>query len=133
MWPPTSSSRCGRAFRERFAPNPAFERMRELGWLGRKSGTGFYRYFGEKKKENLEVFAELPEELKTKRVSLEMSDAPLLTEARDRMILLMVNEAAAASARVWPAGRRRSTWRWSSAPAGRRTEAARCTTRTAGG
>ncbi len=83
------------AFGERFQPNPAFARMCELRWLGQKSGTGFYRYFGEKKKENLEVFAELPGDLKAKRVNLEIGDGPLLGEARDRMVLLMVNEAAA--------------------------------------
>lgn len=83
------------AFAQRFAANPAFARMRDLGWLGQKSGIGFYRYAGEKKKENLEVFAELPRGLKTERVSLEIGDGPLLVDARDRMILLMVNEAAA--------------------------------------
>lgn len=83
------------AFAERFVPNPAFARMRDLGWLGRKTGIGFYRYFGEKKKENLEVFAELPGVLKATRVNLEVADEPLLAEAGDRMVLLMVNEAAA--------------------------------------
>src|SRR5262249_8989293 len=43
------------AFGDRFAPNPAFARMKEKGWLGQKSGTGFYRHRGKKKKVNPEI------------------------------------------------------------------------------
>ena len=45
------------AFGDRFAPNPAFARMKQKGWLGQKSGTGFYRHRGKKKKVNPEVAA----------------------------------------------------------------------------
>jgi 3-hydroxyacyl-CoA dehydrogenase/enoyl-CoA hydratase/3-hydroxybutyryl-CoA epimerase len=79
----------------RFAPNPAFEQMRQRGWLGQKSGRGFYVYRGKKKTpnplaENL-LRAEAPS---TAVVSQALSRAVRLSEARERLVLLTVNEAA---------------------------------------
>ncbi len=71
----------------RFPPNPALEQMGERGWLGQKSGAGFYRYEGRKKKVHT--------------VALDLlrsggdQESSSLSEARDRMVLLMCNEATA--------------------------------------
>jgi 3-hydroxyacyl-CoA dehydrogenase/enoyl-CoA hydratase/3-hydroxybutyryl-CoA epimerase len=77
------------ALGDRFAPNPAFEQMCQKGWLGVKSGTGFYRHQGKKKRVHLPALALLrgeptgpPPELASR-------------EARARMVGLMINEAAA--------------------------------------
>jgi 3-hydroxyacyl-CoA dehydrogenase/enoyl-CoA hydratase/3-hydroxybutyryl-CoA epimerase len=81
----------------RFEANAAFEKLREQGWLGQKSGRGFYTYRGRKKKvnhlaENL-LRAEAPA---AAAVSQALPEAVRLSEARERMVLLMVNEAATA-------------------------------------
>jgi 3-hydroxyacyl-CoA dehydrogenase/enoyl-CoA hydratase/3-hydroxybutyryl-CoA epimerase len=77
-------------FGRRFPPNPAFERMTQRGWLGQKSGVGFYRYQGKKKQVNQDVMTAsiFPHE-----GGGTGSTNP--AEIRDRMVLLMVNEAAA--------------------------------------
>jgi 3-hydroxyacyl-CoA dehydrogenase/enoyl-CoA hydratase/3-hydroxybutyryl-CoA epimerase len=75
------------AFGARFPPNPAFEQMRQMGWLGHKSGFGFYRYKGRSQKVN-----EAAVELLQQNLSAQGVDPQ---QARDRMVLLMVNEAAA--------------------------------------
>ena len=36
------------AFGDRYAPNPTFRRMSQGGWLGQKTGAGFYRHRGRK-------------------------------------------------------------------------------------
>jgi 3-hydroxyacyl-CoA dehydrogenase/enoyl-CoA hydratase/3-hydroxybutyryl-CoA epimerase len=79
----------------RFDVNPAFEKMRENGWLGQKGGRGFYTHRGRKKKvnhlaENL-LRAEAPA---AAAVSQALPEAARLTGARERLVLLMVNEAA---------------------------------------
>jgi 3-hydroxyacyl-CoA dehydrogenase/enoyl-CoA hydratase/3-hydroxybutyryl-CoA epimerase len=77
----------------RFEPNSDFERMREKGWLGQKSGCGFYLHQGKKPKVNAEAAALLHDgQGKAELGSLPLS--ALLSEARERMVLLMVNEAA---------------------------------------
>jgi 3-hydroxyacyl-CoA dehydrogenase/enoyl-CoA hydratase/3-hydroxybutyryl-CoA epimerase len=81
----------------RFPPNPAFERMRERGWLGVKSGRGFYTHRGRKKPranrlaENL-LRSEADEG--ASRLLRALPPAARAAEARERMVLLMVNEAA---------------------------------------
>jgi 3-hydroxyacyl-CoA dehydrogenase/enoyl-CoA hydratase/3-hydroxybutyryl-CoA epimerase len=74
----------------RFPENPFFERMVRRGWLGEKSGIGFYR----KGKMNREVYEGIA-------VAEWTGDYPWptgkseLRGAVDRFVLLMVNEAAA--------------------------------------
>src|SRR5262249_31367659 len=85
------------AFGDRFPANPGFELLRQKGWLGQKNGIGFYRYRGRKKRAN-----ELAEnslraaDLSASRPGLSASlpFSVQLQQARERMVLLMVNEAA---------------------------------------
>jgi 3-hydroxyacyl-CoA dehydrogenase/enoyl-CoA hydratase/3-hydroxybutyryl-CoA epimerase len=63
-----------------------FEQMVQNGWLGQKSGIGFYRYQGKKKTPHQAVLSLLPPGLKRD------VETP---EARERMVLPMINEAAA--------------------------------------
>jgi 3-hydroxyacyl-CoA dehydrogenase/enoyl-CoA hydratase/3-hydroxybutyryl-CoA epimerase len=79
----------------RFAPNPAFEKMRANGWLGQKSGRGFYTHRGKSAKVN-KLAQNL---LRSEHAGVMTSSLPAaarLHEARERMVLLMVNEAALA-------------------------------------
>jgi 3-hydroxyacyl-CoA dehydrogenase/enoyl-CoA hydratase/3-hydroxybutyryl-CoA epimerase len=76
------------AFGERFSPNPVFARMCARGWLGQKSNLGFYRYHGRKKRVNDALAAVLEPRSAA-------GDGDWDTQARERMVLLMVNEAAA--------------------------------------
>jgi 3-hydroxyacyl-CoA dehydrogenase/enoyl-CoA hydratase/3-hydroxybutyryl-CoA epimerase len=76
------------AFAGRFAPNPAFEQMTAQGWLGQKNNWGFYRYTGRRKRVN-EAAVVL---LRQGTSSAAGEEAP---QARDRLVLGMVNEAAA--------------------------------------
>jgi 3-hydroxyacyl-CoA dehydrogenase/enoyl-CoA hydratase/3-hydroxybutyryl-CoA epimerase len=61
------------------------ERMIAQGWLGRKSGKGFYDYSSGTERQNPEIHAYQPE---TEPAS---TDDTIL---RDRLVLVMVNEAA---------------------------------------
>jgi 3-hydroxyacyl-CoA dehydrogenase/enoyl-CoA hydratase/3-hydroxybutyryl-CoA epimerase len=72
-------------FQGRLAQPPDFARFRAEGWLGQKSGVGFYRYTGKARKPNTAL-----------RFS-QQSQAPAMSleQYRDRMVLLTVNEAAA--------------------------------------
>jgi 3-hydroxyacyl-CoA dehydrogenase/enoyl-CoA hydratase/3-hydroxybutyryl-CoA epimerase len=79
----------------RFPPNDAFEKMRANGWLGQKGGKGFYVYQDKKATvnplaENLLRAGEAP------AADRALPLAVRVTEARERMVLLMVNEAALA-------------------------------------
>jgi 3-hydroxyacyl-CoA dehydrogenase/enoyl-CoA hydratase/3-hydroxybutyryl-CoA epimerase len=91
----------GRAMRplfgSRFPPHTVFERMQEAGWLGQKSGTGFYVYTGKKKEPNLGISDLLEAETKeqTGGITEALPPAVQVQEARERLVLLMVNEAAA--------------------------------------
>jgi 3-hydroxyacyl-CoA dehydrogenase/enoyl-CoA hydratase/3-hydroxybutyryl-CoA epimerase len=81
----------------RFEPNTAFERMRSSGLLGQKSGRGFYVHEGKKAQVHsaaqslLQGAAGAAPELLSK-----LSPTVHQREARERMVLLMVNEAALA-------------------------------------
>jgi 3-hydroxyacyl-CoA dehydrogenase/enoyl-CoA hydratase/3-hydroxybutyryl-CoA epimerase len=77
----------------RFDPNTAFETMSQRGWLGVKSGCGFYLHKGKSATPNAEVEALLRGQ---KAGGPTLPSAALLAEARERMVLLMVNEAAMA-------------------------------------
>jgi 3-hydroxyacyl-CoA dehydrogenase/enoyl-CoA hydratase/3-hydroxybutyryl-CoA epimerase len=81
----------------RFEEVTAFERLRGNGWLGQKSGRGFYVHKGRSPvpnhlAENL-LRAEAPAASALTRA---LSAAARLNEARERMVLLMVNEVALA-------------------------------------
>jgi 3-hydroxyacyl-CoA dehydrogenase/enoyl-CoA hydratase/3-hydroxybutyryl-CoA epimerase len=82
--------------KDRFPGNDVFRRLVERGWLGQKSGVGFYRYRGKAKKANPDaadaVVAAAPREPGGVAESLPM--AVRIQEGRERMVLLMVNEAA---------------------------------------
>ena len=84
------------AFGDRYAPNPTFRRMSQGGWLGQKTGAGFYRHRGRKKRVNSDALPLLrsdpPANVATLRA---LPAAARLQQARDRLVLLMVNEAAA--------------------------------------
>jgi 3-hydroxyacyl-CoA dehydrogenase/enoyl-CoA hydratase/3-hydroxybutyryl-CoA epimerase len=84
-------------FGTRFAPNPAFERMRGNNWLGQKSGAGFYHHRGKQPRVNKEVAALLRESAPSAAGTLLATLPPAVQaqQARDRMVLGMVNEAAA--------------------------------------
>lgn len=69
-----------------------FERMRERGWLGEKSGKGLYLHGGKKARPHGEA-EKLVASLGTPP-AVKLPDAVRLAEARERMVLLMVNEAA---------------------------------------
>jgi 3-hydroxyacyl-CoA dehydrogenase/enoyl-CoA hydratase/3-hydroxybutyryl-CoA epimerase len=79
---------------ERFDPNPGFELMRANDWLGKKTKKGFYVHHKDKQRENLLAANALKS---SRSAQLPLSSLPLvarLTEARERMVLLTVNEAA---------------------------------------
>jgi 3-hydroxyacyl-CoA dehydrogenase/enoyl-CoA hydratase/3-hydroxybutyryl-CoA epimerase len=74
------------AFGDRFPPNPAFARMAEQGWLGHKSRWGFYRYRGRRRTVNEAAVVLLRDGARP------VANPP--GQARDRLVLGMVNEAA---------------------------------------
>ena len=74
-----------------------FVEMRRNGWLGQKSGAGFYRYQGKQKKVHAAALDCLPK-LADDSAPMILAGQPAAAqaiEARERMVLLMVNEAAA--------------------------------------
>jgi 3-hydroxyacyl-CoA dehydrogenase/enoyl-CoA hydratase/3-hydroxybutyryl-CoA epimerase len=77
----------------RFEPNTAFEKMRTAGLLGQKSGRGFYLHGGKKPKVNSQVQKLLQSESAT-TTARALPPTVRLSEGRERMVLLMVNEAA---------------------------------------
>jgi 3-hydroxyacyl-CoA dehydrogenase/enoyl-CoA hydratase/3-hydroxybutyryl-CoA epimerase len=79
----------------RFPPNDAFEKMRANGWLGVKAKKGFYTYQGKKAKVN-ELAQNLLRSDAGSTVDRALPPAVRVIEARERMVLLMVNEAALA-------------------------------------
>jgi 3-hydroxyacyl-CoA dehydrogenase/enoyl-CoA hydratase/3-hydroxybutyryl-CoA epimerase len=83
----------GPAFGKRLTPHPALEKMVAHGWLGQKSNQGFYLYRGKDKKVNSEALNQLQKETASGHQPAAGSISPL--ESRERMVCLMVNEAAA--------------------------------------
>ena len=83
---------------ERFAPNPAFELLKEKGWFGQKSGKGFYDHRAKKVKPNVLAQNLLQSEMASAASALDAALPPAvrLHEARERMVLPMVSEAALA-------------------------------------
>jgi 3-hydroxyacyl-CoA dehydrogenase/enoyl-CoA hydratase/3-hydroxybutyryl-CoA epimerase len=88
----------GPALAGRFPSLGAFEQLREKGWLGQKSGKGFYQYRGKKPRVNAlaqNLLRSLHDESRP-RLDPALPPATRQHEARERMVLLMVNEAALA-------------------------------------
>ncbi len=78
----------------RFEDNPGFRSMEEHGWLGKKSGQGFYRYRRRRRTINDAAVALLRALPHSSQIEA-APPAQLMSAARERMVLLMVNEAAA--------------------------------------
>ncbi|HYT93711.1 MAG TPA: 3-hydroxyacyl-CoA dehydrogenase NAD-binding domain-containing protein [Gemmataceae bacterium] len=76
-------------FANRLAPTAALKQMKEQGWLGLKSGAGFYRYRRSRAREHREAM-----ELLRGQQSEAASPDDLMAQARERLVGLMVNEAA---------------------------------------
>ncbi len=83
---------------DRFEPNTAFARLVTSGWLGQKSGKGFYIHTGKRPVVNPLAENVLKAEYSqtASAVARALTPAARLSEARERMVLLMVNEAALA-------------------------------------
>jgi len=77
-------------------PFQVFEGLVAKGWLGQKSGTGFFRHHGKSKKVNEAAGNFIIQELgPTLQGNLsDLPSAAAMAEARERLVLLMVNEAA---------------------------------------
>jgi len=87
------------AFADRFPTNPVFEALAQGGWLGQKSKSGgFYTYSGKKKKRVNAAALAVVRRTPVNSGSLlgSLPPAAQQREATERMVLLMVNEAAAA-------------------------------------
>lgn len=81
---------------ERYAPNPTFQRLSASGWLGQKTGAGFYRYRGGKGVVNRDVLPLVRQETPPTAAALRVLSRDVRRQqARERLVLLMVNEAAA--------------------------------------
>jgi 3-hydroxyacyl-CoA dehydrogenase/enoyl-CoA hydratase/3-hydroxybutyryl-CoA epimerase len=79
----------GPAMGQRFTRGDAFEKMNNQGLLGQKKGKGFYLHQGRKATVNPEA-----EALLKGTPAVDLPRAAWLAQARDRLVLLMVNEAA---------------------------------------
>jgi 3-hydroxyacyl-CoA dehydrogenase/enoyl-CoA hydratase/3-hydroxybutyryl-CoA epimerase len=76
----------GAAFPDRMAPTDALERLFQAGRLGRKSGGGFYRHEGRRRR---------PDPAVPGLLGLGRRRTPTSTEAlSERMVLAMINESA---------------------------------------
>jgi 3-hydroxyacyl-CoA dehydrogenase/enoyl-CoA hydratase/3-hydroxybutyryl-CoA epimerase len=80
-------------FESRFPPSTALARMKERGWLGQKSGAGFYRHRRRRATENHEAMALLRGQPGARQVEAASPD-DLMAEARARLVAVTVNEAA---------------------------------------
>jgi 3-hydroxyacyl-CoA dehydrogenase/enoyl-CoA hydratase/3-hydroxybutyryl-CoA epimerase len=75
----------------------SFERMRQNGWLGQKAGLGFYNYRGKVKTVHRAALKTLEEDVAAPASDAirDLSRSIQLRESRERLVLAMVNEAAA--------------------------------------
>jgi 3-hydroxyacyl-CoA dehydrogenase/enoyl-CoA hydratase/3-hydroxybutyryl-CoA epimerase len=72
-----------------------FATMQESNWLGQKAETGFYLHQGKKRKVHQGAVRLISDLNKADTASMtDMSRAMQLSQARERLVLLMVNEAA---------------------------------------
>jgi 3-hydroxyacyl-CoA dehydrogenase/enoyl-CoA hydratase/3-hydroxybutyryl-CoA epimerase len=76
-----------------------FEKMREQGWLGEKVEIGFYVHRKRKAKVHRAAQELVRQVSPEPSLSAKLPAAVRLAEARERMVLLMVNEAAVAVAK----------------------------------
>jgi 3-hydroxyacyl-CoA dehydrogenase/enoyl-CoA hydratase/3-hydroxybutyryl-CoA epimerase len=76
----------------RIEPNPAFAQMKAKGWLGQKSGVGFYRYRRGRARANGEAMP-LLWGMSARKIEAGTPEE-MMAEARERMVGLMINEAA---------------------------------------
>ncbi|MFO0844752.1 MAG: 3-hydroxyacyl-CoA dehydrogenase family protein, partial [Gemmataceae bacterium] len=76
-------------------PGGVFERMKDRGWLGQKAGVGFYTHAKGKARPHSAAEELVREGKQGPSLSANLPEAARLAEARERMVLLMVNEAAA--------------------------------------
>jgi 3-hydroxyacyl-CoA dehydrogenase/enoyl-CoA hydratase/3-hydroxybutyryl-CoA epimerase len=89
------------AFGTRFAiftsdgQTDAFEQFVERGWLGQKKGIGFYRYRGKRQRANVFAANLLREGQPGPSLLASLPAAVQQAQARERLVLGMVNEAAA--------------------------------------
>ena len=75
-----------RAFPDRMEPSPALEKLISMGRLGRKSGAGFYRHPGGRRVQDPDL---------GKLLAIDRSRTGFPADGlRERMVLLMINEAA---------------------------------------
>jgi 3-hydroxyacyl-CoA dehydrogenase/enoyl-CoA hydratase/3-hydroxybutyryl-CoA epimerase len=77
----------------RFPPNEGFARLRQSGWLGQKSGRGFYDHRDDRARPNPLAENLLRAGQTGTQLTGALSASARLAEARERMVLLMVNEA----------------------------------------
>jgi 3-hydroxyacyl-CoA dehydrogenase/enoyl-CoA hydratase/carnithine racemase len=80
-----------KAFGERWKPNPLYERIYQTGCYGRKTGSGWFDYSGEKPVPNPKVMAVIQNYLKENGVR---PKSITLKEVVDRMLARAINEAA---------------------------------------
>jgi 3-hydroxyacyl-CoA dehydrogenase/enoyl-CoA hydratase/carnithine racemase len=80
-----------KAFGERWKPNPLYERIYQTGCYGRKTGSGWFDYSGEKPVPNPKVMAVIQNYLKESGVR---PKSITLQEIVDRMLARAINEAA---------------------------------------
>jgi 3-hydroxyacyl-CoA dehydrogenase/enoyl-CoA hydratase/3-hydroxybutyryl-CoA epimerase len=80
-----------------FDPAAVFDHMAKQGWLGQKNGQGFYRYAGKSKKVNSGALRLLAGTVTADASGTLGGLAPVeaMRQARERLVLAMVNEAAA--------------------------------------
>jgi 3-hydroxyacyl-CoA dehydrogenase / enoyl-CoA hydratase / 3-hydroxybutyryl-CoA epimerase len=78
-------------FGDRLELQPAFALMEEKGWLGRKSGAGFYHYRGKRKIANPKVVEALRADVPA---AVAASRADQFSMIQERLVGLMVNESA---------------------------------------
>jgi 3-hydroxyacyl-CoA dehydrogenase/enoyl-CoA hydratase/3-hydroxybutyryl-CoA epimerase len=76
-------------------PGGVFEKMKGRGWLGQKAKVGFYTHEKGKARPHRAAEELVREGQQGSSLSANLPEAARLAEARERMVLLMVNEAAA--------------------------------------
>jgi 3-hydroxyacyl-CoA dehydrogenase/enoyl-CoA hydratase/3-hydroxybutyryl-CoA epimerase len=82
------------ALGDRFPANLAFEVMRDHNWLGQKNGVGFYHHRRKKRLNELAQNALRAAHPGGEDMGAYLPFAVRYQQARERMVLLMVNEAA---------------------------------------
>jgi 3-hydroxyacyl-CoA dehydrogenase/enoyl-CoA hydratase/3-hydroxybutyryl-CoA epimerase len=90
------AAHAGRLARQQLGQAPeesVFAQMQQRGWLGQKSGQGFYTHKGRKATPHRAAEELVRNHHKGSSLSSNLPEAIRLVEARERMVLLMVKEA----------------------------------------